>query len=106
MYVIEPKQVQEPKPGWQMVCRSMGAGRESLAVTPVYPTVEAARRDRCGKKWQAFIQARGELGLQLLRWAHKRIEAKPGLEMGTPKEVEESYLELKKKPEKKSRKRE
>ena len=88
MHVFEPMKVDD---GWQMVYRALSGDKTPIPVTPVHPTSDQARNDPRSKKWRLYIEGRGEPAIEMLRWAHKKMEATPELEMGLPKEILEAY---------------
>ncbi len=80
MYILEPKKTDE---GWQMVCRSMGPGKEVLPVGSLHPTSDAARIDPISAAWGKLIAGIGELGMTQLRDALAKAEA-DGETLGLP----------------------
>ncbi len=88
MHVLEPQKVDD---GWQMICRALTGDKTPIPVTPAYPTSHQARNDERAKKWRVYIEDHGEPAIEMLRWAHTKMEANPGLAMGLPEDVLVAY---------------
>ncbi len=113
MYVIEPKKIHEALKvdghvvagpiGWRMVCRSLANSKLAIPVSEIHATSDAARRDPVAVAWAKYIPAIGIGAVEALQWAWELVEKKPGLKMGMPQDVMESYREHHSLPPAKSR---